>query len=434
MTFFIMEPSLRDEGGHHFEFASTIAANSGSNPDDVVIFAHKNCTLSYANGAKIIPWFSDHIHQDVKSQIAYNFSNFLHFNRSLYRDLSGLISDYRFGSGDIVLFPTISENQLWAIVRWAERFKTNDSPVVICYLMFSPDLFAERGEGSMVVNERTFFYKLSLRKILSTGSPVVAFAGGRQLAREYSALMQSEIKPHPVPISISATKEHVMAAKRPNVLLHAGTAKEDKGFLLLPELVERLTKEHPGDHFLMHADFRSEATTPPEMTQAYARLRDVCEMRDNFTLTVGALKRDGYLSLIAQADCYICTYDPRVYARKTSGVVWEAISLGLPILGPSNTFIQREALEWRAGFMPYSVWSADSISEAYSLFRRELNRLAVLSLAAKKQFIAANDGASLTAHFEECANTARGLPFQGKMTTPLLLAWLSFRIRRKLKR
>src|SRR4051812_38715423 len=106
MPFYVIEPSLRDEGGHHFEFAATIAANSGSPPEDLVIVAHSSCKASNAGAARIIPWFFDHIHQDIKRP-PYGLSNFIHFNRSIYRDLQRLAKRFRFKSSDMLVFPTI---------------------------------------------------------------------------------------------------------------------------------------------------------------------------------------------------------------------------------------------------------------------------------------------------------------------------------------
>jgi glycosyltransferase involved in cell wall biosynthesis len=441
MPLYIVEPSLRDQGGHHFEFAATIAAEAASMGKEVSIFAHKDCTIKTAGVAKIIPWFSHHIYENIQSSIAYNLSNFLYFNKSLYRDLKRLQQTFNFGREDMLLFPTLSENQLWAVVRWSEQFKARQGPVLVSYLMFSPDFWTTPDahlsqEGPH--NERALFYKFALQNAIAGGTPLKVFAGGRQLAREFSALTQFRIDAHPLPFSLGTATQRSGTPRQLTVLLHAGTAKEDKGLLFLADLAERLSIENCGDQFLIHLDFRSTPNTPPQHSRAYAELLAICKGNTNITLRTGVLSRQDYLAFIGQADCFVCTYDPVTYARKTSGVVWEAISTGLPILGPDKTFIQREAREWGAGFLSYSTWSATGIAEAYSLFRKNVGELAIASQAAREQFCAANNSSALADHLKSCATPLpqphRPGPLTSLRSRPsfLILAWLRFSVRQRL--
>ena len=439
MTFYILDPSFRDRGGHHFEFDATIASAARALGQNPVIVAHKDCTAEDANGAAVFPWFSHHIYEDKKSILGYGISNFLYFNASLYDDLTRLHARTRFGPADTILLPTLCENQFFGLARWASGFRSGPGPSLIVYLMFSPDFWPSHATlqaPGQNLTERALFYRWAFNCAATAPVPLAVFAGGRQIAREFSALAGVEIEPHPVPLSLVPAETGKGNDEQRTVLLFAGIAKRDKGFLFLADLADRLGGEYPDHHFLLHVDFSGLANSQCDMCAAFKKLQAVA--RPNIELLTGALKREDYIAFIKRAHCFVCTYDPVVYARKSSGVVWEAISLGLPILAPAGTFIQREAAEWGAGHHRYETWSAAGIAAAYHLFQKQVDELDGASCQAKERFRGANSADALADHLQRAARGARlpsshRLPKVARSPGYLVLAWLAFRLKQKLR-
>jgi len=436
MMVYILDPSLRDNGGHHFEYDVAIASAARSASRNVVIFAHKSYAEPSPAGIEIVPWFSSHIYEDRRSVLAYGVSNFLHFNFSILKDLKRLQKKRRLGPDDIVIAPTISQNQLFGIVRWAAAFVAAKAPLFVVYLMFSPDLQILEGAAaneSGADSEKSMFYRFGFECAAAVEATILFFAGGVQLAREYSKLTGMTIKSHPVPICLDPSKRQNRSD--PTTLLFAGVAKREKGFLLLPELAERLSIAHPDHRFLIHVDFGGLAFTQPDMCSAISQLMELAGQRENVVVLTGKAKREEYEALWERSSCLVCTYDPKAYARQTSGVVWEAISIGLPILAPAKTFICREAAEWGAGHVAYSTWSAAGIAAAYSTFYSAIDELSKASREASKRFQAYNNKAALEEHMKllRKAGPASHAPrFMHRLKQTrlyLILAWLKFRSR-----
>src|SRR5262249_123560 len=151
------------------------------------------------------------------------------------------------------------------------------------------------------------------------GAQIDFFGGGRQLAREFSELLGAPVEPHPIP-NCPRRQKTKDSQSRPAALLFAGDAKVDKRIPLLPRLPHRLGEAWPDWDFLAHVN--SGPAWGSALT-ACGELTTVAEHRPNLKLRTGRLSRDEYLSLMEDADCMVSTYDPVVYAHKSSGVVWE---------------------------------------------------------------------------------------------------------------
>lgn len=441
MVFYVIDPSLRNGGGHHFEYDIAIASAARATGQNAMILAHKDCSVANESGIEIIPWFSSHIYEDRKVALAYGLQNFLYFNRSFLGDLRMLQKRFALRAEDTILVPTLTQNQLFGLMRWASEFKTFEAPLFVVYLMFSPDYFMwniDRGADVRVETERTLFYRLAFDCAAASGARIRFFAGGREMAREYSALTGSQIESHPLPLCLEPKIPETGAATNLKSLLYAGVAVREKGFLLLPEVTDRLSMAHPEHRFLIHVDFGGLALTQPDMCIAFEKLSNLNSRRPNVTLLSGNLTRDDYVDFIKQADCLVCMYNPAAYARKTSGVVWEAVSLGLPILAPAGTFPQREAAEWGAGHRCYSSWATADIAAAYSSFSDGIGELIENSRKGSETFRGRNGDLALAKHLRQVEKAGpaatRASPMRRILQSKpyLISAWLKFRIWKRL--
>ena len=279
-----------------------------------------------------------------------------------------------FAATDVVLVPTLSENHCLAYVSWAKGFDPVSAPLFVVHLMF-PSGVAPTGApgGYRVVDPmQALFYRLAFDIAdRPGGAPVYFFGGGRQIAREFSCLSGRTIQPHPVPIR-PQRRRPLSREGRPVALLYAGDAKIEKGIHLLPELAARLCAAHPDWDFTAHVN---NSTSWGEALHAYEALRQSSESLPNFRLYQGHLSADAYLDFLEEAHCLLCTYDPEIYARKSSGVIWECISLGIPMLVPADCWLEKEAEEWGAGCMSFRPYDLDGMCGHFDKFAALLGAL-----------------------------------------------------------
>ncbi len=88
-------------------------------------------------------------------------------------------------------------------------------------------------------------------------------------------------------------------------------------------------------------------------------------------------------------------YDPALYRRKSSGVLWEAISLGLPVVVPAGTWLEHEARHWGAGHVAYAGGDTAAIGDAFDAALAGIDELEARSAEAGLRYRAANGGAAL---------------------------------------
>ena len=393
MTLIILDPSLAHPHGHHLEWDLAIANAARKREQDVLIFAHKDCSFPSTDGIEIVPWFS-HTAYATKYQdrITGKFDDFAYFNDTLSDELALLPRD-RLRATDAVLVPTLTEQHLLGYVCWMKTFDALQAPLFVVHLMFPTGLDAPDDTGRLRVGDhlQALFYRLAFRRAMEPGTRIHFFGGGRQLAREYSQLLGATVEPHPVPICPKRQKTGDARSRRA-ALLFAGDAKVEKGVALLPRLAERLCEMWPDWDFLAHVN---SAPAGDSALAACDELTRVAERRANLKLRTGRLSRGEYLALMEDADCMVSTYDPVVYAHKSSGVVWESISLALPLLVAAGTWPENEAKEWGAGYVAYAHWSVDGIVEAFASLVEQLPALDAASLDAAARYHAFNGPSAL---------------------------------------
>jgi len=382
VTLFILDPNLTPHSGHHLDWDLMIAKVARERGEKVVIFAHQSCEATPPQGVEIIPWFR-HTCYDIRSRRPYTgkFDDFRYFNDVIADDLLKL-SHERFTALDCVFVPTLTELHLLGYVSWIKTFDKARAPLFVVHLMFPSGLAVSRHAPTTVVDpQQAAFYGLAFQRAAEPGADIHFFGGGRQIAREFAELSGLPIEAHGVPFCLA--KEEGARPERPTVLLYAGDAKDNKGFHLVPEVAARLARAYPGWDFLIHAN---DSTAWGDLRAAFDALQEIAAQTPNIRFMKGRLSREDYDDVMRQADCMVSTYDPVQYARKSSGVLWESISLGLPVLAPADCWIANEAEEWGAGFMTYSPHTAEAICERFAEFAAQFDTLRETSREAAKLY------------------------------------------------
>lgn len=381
MTLLLLDPNLDREHGHHLEWDLAIARAALARGEPVRIIAHRDYPADSAGGIPVLPWFTFTTYATASTDpVAGRYDDFRLFNETLAADLAALPPE-TLHAGDAVLAPTLTENHLLGYATWMKGLDTTRAPLFLLHLLFPA------GAGTGPTDPLTaLFYRLGLRKAEEPGPDIHLFAAGPQIARDFTAMLGRPVMPHPIPLAPRRATPRPPGA-RPACLLFAGDAKPDKGVLLLPALADTLATAHPGWDFVIHAN---KATAWGPAASALQDLATIAARRANIRLHTARLDRPAYEAMLEAADALLCTHDPAAYATKSSGVVWEAISLGLPLIVPRDTWLSRETEEWNAGAATAARHTTEALADAFETFLAERQRLTRASAAAADRFHAAN--------------------------------------------
>ncbi|WP_170979225.1 hypothetical protein [Roseomonas sp. HF4] len=388
MGLIILDPNLDGEAGHHLAYDLAIAREAMARGETATIIANRRFPSAEAEGVRIVPHFTETCyalcHDDP---VTGRFDDYRHFNDLLQAELAALPRN-EFRATDAVLVPTVTEIHLAGFIGWMKGFDPAEAPVFLIHLMMPSGMAVEDGAARVEDPLRALFYRLADRAAHEPGPPVHLFASGGQHAAEYGALFGRAVAPHPLPLRPEPGAR--VAGRR--ALLFAGDARADKGIGVLPDLVPRLAEAHPDWTFAAHVN-AAHAWGPARA--AAEALAGIAAGLPALALAGGRLPPEEYLALLQGARIALFPYDPDLYRRKSSGVLWEAVSLGLPLIVPAGTWLAHEARHWGAGHVTYAAQDAEAIAAAFAAALPRIAELEAASAAASARYRAANGAAAL---------------------------------------
>jgi glycosyltransferase involved in cell wall biosynthesis len=391
MALVILDPNLEGEGGHHLAYDLAIAREALARGRPATIVANRAFRAGTIEGVRILPHFTTSTyareHDDPVSGAADDWKA---LNDRLLAELS-LLPRAETPPEAAVLVPTTTENHLAGYLAWMKGFDPAEAPLFAVHLMFPAGVTLDAA-GAMAVEEplRALFYRMAERLAQEDGPEVHLFASGGQRAAEFGALFGRAIPPHPLPIRPEPGPPRPHAA--PRVLLFAGDARPDKGIALLPGLLPRLAAAHPGATFAAHVNAER---AWGEARQAAEALAALAGSAPNIEILTGRLAPGAYLDMLRASDLVVLPYDPRLARRKSSGVLWEAVSLGIPLVVPDDTWLAAEARHWGAGHLACPAHDEAALAEAVEQALTGLGSLAARSAEAGARYRAANGPAAL---------------------------------------
>ncbi|WP_198378571.1 hypothetical protein, partial [Neoroseomonas rubea] len=391
MALIILDPNLEGESGHHLAYDLAIAREAMARGQTVTIVANRRFGLTAIEGVRVLPHFTETTyavrHDDP---VTGKFDDIRHFNDLLGAELALLPAEL-VGPRDAVLAPTVTETHLTGLIGWMKGFEPASAPLFVVHLMFPSGVAVDAAGGIQVEDPiAALAYRLAGRVAEAPGPPVHLFASGPQHAVEFGALFGRPVPPHPLPIRPEPPE--IATATGDRVLLFAGDARLHKGIALVAPLLDLLAPAHPDWTFAAHVNT---AAAWGEAAAAAAELRSRTALHPNLDLAEGRLKGEAYAALLAGTRIALFPYDPLRYRRKSSGVLWESVCLGLPVVVPAETWLENEARHWGAGHVTYAAHEPAAIAAALRSAIREIDALAAASAAAALRYRAANGAAAL---------------------------------------
>lgn len=139
-------------------------------------------------------------------------------------------------------------------------------------------------------------------------------------------------------------------------LAYLGDARVEKGFLMLPDVVEAIAAGRGPAGRRIHFHIQSHFNIPggePGIRAARAALARFAP--DLVTLYDTPLDNQTYESVLRAADVILLPYSADTYRRRGSGVLAEALVAGKPVIGPANTWIGRQ-ISQRRGRLFHADW------------------------------------------------------------------------------
>ncbi|WP_203071784.1 glycosyltransferase [Falsiroseomonas ponticola] len=170
------------------------------------------------------------------------------------------------------------------------------------------------------------------------------FADTAQLADDFRQLSGLPVRTVPLPIVVPDLAPRPAGAL-PHIVF-AGGARLEKGYPLLPEAVAALSGR---------ARFTIQSgPVGPESDPLVQRAHRALQARQgpDLVLVERALDAADYAALLASADLLLLPYDGPAYGARSSGILAEALAMGLPAIVPAGGWMESAAGPARAVTIP----------------------------------------------------------------------------------
>jgi len=263
--------------------------------------------------------------------------------RQFRRDTAEVFRQIGFAEGDEVFLPTISTIEMMGLRLFAE--KRRDAAQASWHLLFRRDLYRGReadyppqdAQVSGFSQIYTAFHRAVPRSYFYTDTD--------ELTAQYNRL--GAVPFHTVPIP--HTRPPVAAGSRqgPLRVIYVGDARTEKGYQLLPDIVQDLWEDSitPGNlRFTLQSNYNIKHGEPAVVV-ARGRL-------DYFAAQPGRpvellrtpLTSRQYQDLLLSGDINLLLYDRDNYYARSSGVLVESLAAGIPVIVPAGSWLARQFL------------------------------------------------------------------------------------------
>ena len=355
MRLIILDSGLKDNCGHNFLFAKLIAEEAGRRGLEVIALCHEDLprgTLPLRRR----PIFDSSYYYVINEEdpVESPVASAKKLNASFYQTMSALGPD-AIRRNDLVLVPSINQNNLGGLARWLRDLGPDRAPAVVIALLFTPGVATDGDAVQIYDSLRALQYRATLGNF--RGMRHVHLMGtGHQTAADHAYLAKGPVPPHPLLVDLPAD---VPDPEPRTLLLFAGNSAEGKGIRLLPEAVRLLAERMPDWTFLVQAN----DTTNWAFKEPVEALRKLAPALPQLELQTGFVDEAGYRRLFARSAVVAIPYDATAYRYASSGILWEAIGAGRPMVIPKNTYLEREAAAWDANYVAIDTATSESLAE-----------------------------------------------------------------------
>lgn len=380
----LFDPQLHGQGGHYLNHDAQLVRELVRRDVPVSVYARRGCAVRCEGIAPEQVFSSDIFQEAANDPHVWAIENFHNVNQGFLGDLCRIDAE-KFSAGDLVYFPNLLQNQLYAVAMWLARFPANRRPMVavmLRYLNHAMDYVQARENKELIA----LYYRYAARALRVVQPRSHLCADTRELAEAYQKIIGFPIVELPNPMDVSALLSSSSAPRsdqRP-VVVYQGHTSPLRGFHFLPDIVERCLKLAPKPRFVIQVQSK-EAAINAQMGPALEKLTRLSASGD-VRLVHGALSSSDYLGLLAEADVVLLPYSPTFYGHGSSGVFTEAASVGKVVVVSANTVPARQGKEFQLGVVAAPQWTTQSMAGAVASALRDLPALRARAEAGAPKF------------------------------------------------
>ncbi len=371
-TVYLFDPQLQGAGGHYLNHDAQLVRELVRRNLPVKLYGRVGCTVS-CEGLPVEPLFQKDIFTEVAVDAqVWAIENFHLVNEGFFADLNRLPLE-QFTADDLLYFPNLLQNQLYAVARWLSRIPAERRPAVgimLRYLNHAMDYVQARANKELIA----LYYRYAAQRLLAVQPRSRICADTRELAQAYTEITGLPVLelPNPMDVSLLIAETPVREGRLAPLVVYQGHTSPLRGFHFLPEVIERCAQLHPRPRFLIQIQ-NLENTPKMGLADFVQRLERM--QGPHVELVYGPLEMAAYYDMLRRADVVLLPYSPSFYGHGSSGVFTEAASVGKVVVVSPGTVPARQGREGDLGVVAAQTWEPAAMAEAVAQALQQLPAL-----------------------------------------------------------
>ena len=356
--------NLNTYAGHEYmytkEIVNSLPERLVNDTLDTKIYARKDVVSSIADELKCLRYFT-HVSYRQDDGFLKKIISLIKRERKWYQENKKMICSQPAGS--IIFVHSFSIYSTW---QWIKLIHLCEKRNIKLKLVFR---YSER-----LLPRYLRSVHRRICKQLKHGQKVTFFTDSEELKIEYERSCDAPFVVLPVMAETEVVDFTVASDKGKSgikVISYLGAARYDKGFHLLPSLIEKSLKKNTNLQFVIQASVPGTQYHDQPCEAALARIEKLSQFYvGNIKLIKDSVDQAMYRELLRKTHILLLPYIGDSYKTQTSGILIEAITNGIPCLVPSDTWLSRE-LSKTGGGVEFSPKNDASLSNCFDTLIRE---------------------------------------------------------------
>lgn len=280
-------------------------------------------------------------------------------------------ADYQLGENDTVFFPSADYYGALGALSAQAAFPPKKAPRILLRFIDVLENFAFDDAQP----DRTLY--AAITHAISAGYTVRLSVESPLYAEHIAMQVGLPVDVTPVP---PFQQSLPLSKDTPFTVIPPGSARLDKGFNILPDIIAHYRIHFPHDQvrFLLQS-------LPLHETDANIRTVNTLYAMPGVDLLPSLINADQMEAMFARAHLAILPYDNRTYARRSSAVLAESIAYGRPIITSAGTGFESIVRYYGVGAICRTV--EDYSAEIHEFYRMGTDMLAKKCLQVRHRFL-----------------------------------------------
>ncbi len=328
----IADPSLVDARGHHFTLTQQLTRGAQQLGLKVIWFTHQDFSIeNVIDEVSVYPIFTATMYDRYKPEKKGSLPSDL--ERRLLNELNEGIVLADLKAKDHIYFHTGFGDLYRALPGYLSISSGEEKPFLHICTPYDLDTMPGKDPGSALLD----LFK-SIRTMPAVDKKVFFWAETPQLAQHYTLTYGFNVRAMPLPPPHTSASEGTIKNSEAVTALYLGAAREEQGFLYLPQLAERLYEPYGRSGKL-----RFVLQCTPQIIGYIPSIKAAIEKLSSFpqgyvTLIDKTLNEADYQAHLMASDIVLLLYSKKGYRIRGSGIAVEAVCADKCILTHRDTF------------------------------------------------------------------------------------------------